>query len=377
MKRILVMIDWFEPAYKAGGPVRTVSNMVKLLQDHYEISIFTSDRDLGENETMPELQVNKWISFDSRMKIFYATPDQLSWSKILGLIRSIDPDFIYSSGMFSKYSSIYPAMMKRLGKYRARLILSPHGMLKPSALSFKPLKKLFFLEVYKLLHIPQRIRFHATDMSEVENITDQFGDVEVLSAIDAPAPLPAELEIISKSPGYLSILFVGRVHPVKNLLLLLTALKEVRSKIKLTIIGPIEDPAYWEACNDQIKKLPENIVVDYLGEVRHEKVLSYVFDHHIFSLPTKGENFGHSIYEALSCGRPVLISDQTPWRNLAENMAGWDIPNGKIEEYIRAIEDAAAWNEHLYSLWVKGARNYVEQKINFQQIVEQYNKLFS
>ena len=35
MKRILVMIDWFEPAYKAGGPIRTVSNMVKLLQDHF------------------------------------------------------------------------------------------------------------------------------------------------------------------------------------------------------------------------------------------------------------------------------------------------------------------------------------------------------
>jgi glycosyltransferase involved in cell wall biosynthesis len=279
--------------------------------------------------------------------------------------------------MFSKYSSIYPVLMKHLGKSRATLILSPHGMLKPSALAFKPLKKFFFLEAYKLFGMQKSIRFHATDMSEVENITAKFGNVEVLSAIDAPAPFPLELKRISKSPGYLSILFVGRVHPVKNLLLLISALKDVRSKIKLTIIGPVEDPAYWKACTEQIEKLPENIYVDYLGEVRHEKILTFIGEHHIFSLPTKGENFGHSIYEALSCGRPVMISDQTPWRNLTENMAGWDIPNGNIDAYTRSIEDAAEWNEQVYNLWVKGARRYVEQRINFQQILEQYNKLFA
>ena len=36
----------------------------------------------------------------------------------------------------------------------------------------------------------------------------------------------------------------------------------------------------------------------------------------VFLLPTGGENFGHAIFEALSCGVPVLISDQTPWRGL-------------------------------------------------------------
>ena len=35
-----------------------------------------------------------------------------------------------------------------------------------------------------------------------------------------------------------------------------------------------------------------------------------------FLLPTGGENFGHAIFEALSCGVPALISDRTPWRDL-------------------------------------------------------------
>lgn len=371
------MIDWFEPAYKAGGPVRTVSNMVKLLQDHYDISIFTGDRDLGEEDSLPGVALNEWVPFDRRMKIFYATPEKLTWSNVAGVIRSTDPDFVYCSGMFSRYSSIYPVFMKRFGKCRATLILSPHGMLKPSALSFKPLKKQLFLQLFKLLQLPGYIRFHATDKTEVEDIRTQFGGVEILSAMDAPAPFPTEIKMIAKSQGALSILFVGRVHPVKNLYLLIDALKEVRSLIRLTIIGPVEDQAYWDSCSQLIKELPENIAVDYLGEVKHEKILSYVVDHHIYSLPTKGENFGHSIYEALTCGRPVLISDQTPWTDLTENKAGWDISNGDVGEYSKAIEDAAGWTDQVYVSWVKGARRYVEQRINFGQIFEQYNQLFS
>jgi hypothetical protein len=43
-------------------------------------------------------------------------------------------------------------------------------------------------------------------------------------------------------------------------------------------------------------------------------------------MATWGENFGHSIAEALNHGLPVVISDRTPWRNLHKISAGWDIP---------------------------------------------------
>ena len=33
----------------------------------------------------------------------------------------------------------------------------------------------------------------------------------------------------------------------------------------------------------------------------------------LFFLPTKGENFGHIIYESIMSYVPCLISDQTPW----------------------------------------------------------------
>ena len=42
-------------------------------------------------------------------------------------------------------------------------------------------------------------------------------------------------------------------------------------------------------------------------------------------LPTLGENFGHVIVEAWTAGCPVLVSDRTPWRQLASHGVGWDV----------------------------------------------------
>ena len=48
--------------------------------------------------------------------------------------------------------------------------------------------------------------------------------------------------------------------------------------------------------------------------------------------------------EALSAGVPILVSDQTPWRRLQEQKLGWDISLEKPEEFVRAVEDAAAFD---------------------------------
>ena len=78
--------------------------------------------------------------------------------------------------------------------------------------------------------------------------------------------------------------------------------------------------AYWEKCQRIIDDLPENIQVKYNGTIGHEKVVREMASHDLFFLPTLGENFGHVIFEALAAGCPILISDQTPWRNLEKRL---------------------------------------------------------
>ncbi len=127
---------------------------------------------------------------------------------------------------------------------------------------------------------------------------------------------------------------------------LLEVLRSVTGNIELDVIGPLEDEAYWRRCLAAIQQLPPAIVVRYRGEVPHDKVADELAGHHLMVLPTRHENFGHVILESLAVGRPVLISDQTPWRGLVEAGAGSGIsPSTARLAFREAIEEAVAMDD--------------------------------
>ncbi len=66
--------------------------------------------------------------------------------------------------------------------------------------------------------------------------------------------------------------------------------------------------------------------------------------HDLFFLPTLGENFGHVIYEALSAGLPVLLSDQTPWGQVNAQGAGWCFPLDSVQKLSDQIDEVASWS---------------------------------
>ena len=51
--RILTLVGHYPPAYKAGGPLRSVSNLVECLGDDLEFWVLTRDRDLGDAVPLP------------------------------------------------------------------------------------------------------------------------------------------------------------------------------------------------------------------------------------------------------------------------------------------------------------------------------------
>ena len=174
------------------------------------------------------------------------------------------------------------------------------------------------------------------------------------------------------------MIFVVRIHPIKNLDYLLIRLLEVRSaEVALTIVGSLEDPAYWEKCQGIIARLPAGITVEYAGELAFNELPALTSRHHIFVLPTQGENFGHAIFEALSLGKPVLISDQTPWRNLQNFKAGWDLALDHPTEFIASIEQAAAFDSIEYQEWSHSTRQFVKDYLAGLNLKQEYRQLFS
>jgi glycosyltransferase involved in cell wall biosynthesis len=147
--------------------------------------------------------------------------------------------------------------------------------------------------------------------------------------------------------------------------------------LHLTLNGDIEDSSYWEKCSSEINALPGNISVSWEGPVANDKVPEALNKYHLFVLPTKGENFGHAIFEALSSGKPVLISDQTPWRNLQQKKIGWDLPLDEPRLFQNAIEEIAGFDQQEYDLWSQNAWTYAHDFTSRLNLKEDYLKLFS
>jgi len=377
-KKILLFSDWYEPGYKAGGPIRSCVNFVQHMSADYAIYIFTSDRDLDADKAYESIITDQWQKQDSDINIYYCSPVQLNWKNMRKQLTSIKPDFIYLNSMFSKYFTLYPLLINRWVKPQCKVILAPRGMLRISALQFKSAKKKIFLNLFRLTGFQKKIFFQAADETEKKDIQHCFGHhVHVEYIPNFPGKLHDISFRIEKKPGELFILFVGRIHPIKNLDYLLQILIPVNAAIRLTIVGSIEDKFFWQKCEQLISQLSETVSVHFMGELPNNLLPGILKEQHIFSLPTKGENFGHAIFEALSSGKPVLISDQTPWRNLEQEKAGWDIPLQKHEKFTEAIIHALAWDQDEYNVWSHNAFNFAKKSIDTGELKKKYRQLFS
>ena len=142
-------------------------------------------------------------------------------------------------------------------------------------------------------------------------------------------------------------------------------------------MATIEDEAYWAQCKQQIRTLPEEVEAVLMRDVPHDEIEQLIAEHHLFALPTLGENFGHAIFEALSAGRPVLISDQTPWLNLKEHYAGWDIPLNDEKAFVTAIEQVAEMKTEELQKWCIGAWQYANDYITCSDLKQHYKQLFN
>lgn len=99
------------------------------------------------------------------------------------------------------------------------------------------------------------------------------------------------------------IIFVGQVCLEKGVHILIEACSALR--VSLTLVGPIRSGQ--EALFSKI--LSGNTWVTHLGGMRNSEVLSILSEYDIFSLPSFSDNYSLAVNEALSCGLPVLVTD--------------------------------------------------------------------
>ena len=369
-KKVVICYNHFLPAYKAGGPIQSLANLIRNLQEELELYVITSNKDFG-SEALLHVIPNAWQDFENgKAKVIYLSPKKASVLNIKQLIQDINPDAIFVNGLYSIPFSVAPAVF-----FPNKTIMHVRGMLHPGALAQKRLKKQLFLQAIKWLGIHRKIVFCASDAQEAGFIKAIFGkNTRLHIAQNFPAYFDA-LPALPKEVGSISLVSIALIGPMKNHALVLEALFLVKATVQWHIYGPIKDSTYWENCLQLIKNLPKNISVSYEGEVIPTEVYATLNKYHFFILPSESENFGHALYEAMIAGKPIITSNNTPWNNLETQNAGYNLTLTPQAISI-AIEDCAALDNTNYTEKVRNIRSYAEHAIDREAIKQQHINLF-
>jgi len=163
---------------------------------------------------------------------------------------------------------------------------------------------------------------------------------------------------------------MGRLHKIKGFNVLIDAFNLFLEKdkyAKLIIAGG--DDGVGKQLQDQIQKFNLSTSVFLIGAINFEDKKLLLNNCDYFTLASEFESFGIVIAEALSCGKPVVVSNKTSWKDIQINNCGIFSDNKEIsfnDAFCKVI------NEKFDSIVIK---NYVKMNYDWAVIIDKFINL--
>jgi glycosyltransferase involved in cell wall biosynthesis len=170
------------------------------------------------------------------------------------------------------------------------------------------------------------------------------------------------------------VVFVGKITPRKGLDVLLQALARMPSKVHLAVAGNFMMPQ--EPIRYLVRDLGLADRVTFAGLLVEEDKLAAYVDADVVAYPSEKEIFGLVVGEALMCGAPVVVCDDSGCGQLVRDTGGGLlVPYGDPDALARALQtlldDPARRAEH-----VARGRRYVETHLSWDTIAETTQELY-
>ena len=370
---VLVVMDYYLPAYKAGGPVRSIANMVDLLADEFDFYIVARDRDCDGTQSFAGIETERWLERDGCHVCYVRGARSLRRA-----FHGVAFDLVYLNSFFSSFAIVTLAL-RRLGLMRRTpVLLAPRGELSSRALGLKRTKKRLFVTLARSIGVHRGVIWQASsDMERREIAAYSSGPARVTPNIPARVEVaPEDLERKPpKNSGEARFVFLSRLARKKNLDFALHLLAETEGRIVFDVYGTPEDRRYVDLCTGLMERLPQNVAARFLGPIPPERVQETLLDYHFFLFPTLNENFGHVILEALLAGLPVITSDQTYWRNLERSAAGWDIALENRAGFLERLRDCVGLDAGEYGRMSRSAQDLARAYLRDPRAVDGTRRL--
>lgn len=275
---------------------------------------------------------------------------------------------------------LYPGLAgsRAAKKNKIPYIIRPAGSLDPEALMHKNLLKRLYFDLIEKQVLEGATLIHAVSEQEKRNIQKlelKPPCINIPNGIDPE--LFTELPSKSKARSALNLsqssqilLFVGRFHQIKGLELLIPVIKDLAHRfpeLKLILAGPDQTP-FASQLKCQFRAAGISPLVQFLGELDEKTKIKAYRAADLFLLPSRSENFGIVVAEALAAETPVIVSNQTPWEIVEEENAG-DWIDREPQKWTETIARRLESKEWLVRAGING-RRLVLDKFSWPRIGE-------
>jgi glycosyltransferase involved in cell wall biosynthesis len=324
-------------------------------------------------------------------------------------IGDFHPTVLHDNGL---WLTLNHQAARAASRHRLPLLLSPRGCLDPWALDYRKLKKKVALALYQRKDLRLVTCFHATSELEAESIR-KMGLTQPIAIIPNGVELPeaeesgkggeggkgkrergneqpnsfnpAERDFRHSVPsasnslprsGTRYALFIGRLHPVKNLPTLLRAWADVKPEGWILRIAGTDEEDHLAELQGLVRELKIQDRIEFLGPVYGKEKEDLLRGSELAFLVSHSENFGISVVEALAYGIPVIASKTTPWQCLEKEGMGWwvevsmeGIATG-IRSYLKTVDVTKIEMS-------EKARAYTNRMFTWEAISSKFQELYA
>jgi len=388
--KILQVIPYFVPAWAYGGPVKVVYEMSKeLVIKGHGVTVYTTD---AYNKNLRFSGKTNEIIDVSGIKVCYFknVSNYLAYNfnryLPIGYRKAVrqnlkDFDIVHLHDYYT-YQNVITAKYCR--KYNIPYVLSAHGSILPSKERGRRILKKTFIHFFghSILKDARRV-IALTEIEKKQYI--EAGVPRSKIRIIPNAVSLSEFRDLPKKGTFKQkysirsdekiVLFVGRIHKIKGLDLLIKAfsslVKDINN-IKLVIVGPDGGDLSRVKRSIASKKIEEKVLITGLLSGR-EKLSAYV-DADVFALSSYSEIFSMSILEACATGTPIVATDLGTLPEIAEYKAGLLVRCDENDLYEAILQFLK--NDELARTTGKNGRRMVKDKFTLDKVIEQLEKCY-
>ena len=377
VKPILTMVYFSAfPSMHAAGPAGTIERLAEELSEYFNITVISLNFDRSRRE---ELFHNRDSVTTKRTgyNILYLPYKFSSIFELYERLRKNQGSLTIHC-LYDFRLSIPALLISLLVRPRKKVVHLPHGIFMDVIQNKHQLRKRLFCSFLAWRPIRARVIHVASSPREMAEVKKRVGPnarAVVIAHFASNFVRFLQQPQREKVVGALTIAFVGRVVEQKNLIFAIEALAAAGVAAQLHVFGEASDNKYVRECQRIVLERKVSELVIFRGMLTREMLLLEMSKMDLFFLPTRGENFGHAILEALSIGLPVLLSTETPWNDVGTYQAGWTLDLVEREKFSARIRSAFDADDEIWSRFREGARRYAASKNNNPDLILAWRKV--